>query len=564
MLKIWSTPSRGVLRISLGVVLSFALLAAAYAQTPKQAATEEPTFEIRRFIFDGAASIPFQLLEEATRPFSGKTRRFGDVQQALEALEQLYSRRGFNAVQIILPEQELERGEVRFQIVEARIARIVVEGNKYFDAANIRASVPSLVVGQPPNIHEIARNLRVANENPAKQINVLIRGGHEQATVEPVIRVIDEPYSRTSVTLDNSGTQETGMFRAGFGYQHSNVFNRDHQLTLQYVTSPNDASHTNSLSPLPSKRVFILGTGYVIPLYAAGDTVELQAGYSNVNSGSVGSLFSVAGAGGIAGMRYVKNLDKIGDYEHRITASIDYRGYHNKGVRLTGGTDQIVRDVMVHPVGLQYSGQWRKGDSETSVSFGGSQNWSGGNDGTDAAFCAPQPSGAPPIRTGGSGECASPKYLIWRWAINRSQALPADWQARVALNGQQTRDMLVPGEQFGLGGADSVRGFRVREIADDNGHRGSFEVYTPDFGAKMGLGSSRVRALIFADWGAVRRNQPAEGEALAQHVGSFGFGIRISSGTKLTIRADYARVWDPGGNQGRGDGLVQASVSYIF
>ena len=552
------------LRISLGVILSFALLAAAYAQIPKQTATEEPTFEIRRFIFDGAANLPIKLLEDVTRPFTGKTRRFGDVQQALEALEQVYSEKGFNAVRVILPEQELERGEVRFQIVEARIERIVVEGNKFFDEANIRASVPSLVVGQSPNIRDIARNLRVANENSAKQINVLIRSGYGEATVEPVIRVVDEPYSRASVTVDNSGTQQTGMFRTGFGYQHSNMFNRDQQLTLQYVTSPNDAANTNSLSVLPSKRVFILGSGYVIPLYAAGDALELLAGYSNVNSGSAGSLFSVAGAGGIAGMRYTRNLDKIGDYEHRITASIDYRGYHNKGVRVIGGTDQIVRDIMVHPVGLQYSGQWRRGDTETSVSFGGSQNWSGGNDGTDAAFCAPQPSGAPPIRVSGSGECASPKYLVWRWAINHIQALAGEWQTRIALNGQLTRDMLVPGEQFGLGGADSVRGFRLREIANDNGYRGSFEVYTPDFGTKMGLAGSRARGLIFADWGGVRRNRPAAGEVHAEHVGAFGIGIRVSSGTKLTFRADYARVWDPGGSQGRGDGLVQASLSYIF
>ena len=114
---------------------------------------------------------------------------FGDVQQALEAVERAYSEAGYNAVQVILPEQELERGEVRFEIVEARVARVVVEGNKHFDEANIRASVPSLAPGSAPNIAQIARNLRVANENPAKKATVLLRSGQSEGTVDAVVRV---------------------------------------------------------------------------------------------------------------------------------------------------------------------------------------------------------------------------------------------------------------------------------------------------------------------------------------------------------------------------------------
>ncbi len=87
-----SVGSRGRVRnwfgVPIGVLLSFAL-AGAMAQAPQQLVTEEPAFEIRRFIFDGAASLPAELLEEVTRPFTGKSRKFSDIQQALEALEAL-------------------------------------------------------------------------------------------------------------------------------------------------------------------------------------------------------------------------------------------------------------------------------------------------------------------------------------------------------------------------------------------------------------------------------------------------------------------------------------------
>ena len=38
----------------------------------------------------------------------------GDVQRALEGLERAYTDKGYSAVQVILPEQELDKGEVRF------------------------------------------------------------------------------------------------------------------------------------------------------------------------------------------------------------------------------------------------------------------------------------------------------------------------------------------------------------------------------------------------------------------------------------------------------------------
>ena len=97
-----------------------------------------------------------------------------------------------------------------------------------------------------------------------------------------------------------------------------------------------------------------------------------------------------------------------------------------------------------------------------------------------------------------------------------------DCQFRWGMSGQVTRDMLVPGEQFGIGGADSVRGFLEREIIDDNGYRGTLELYGPDFGGKVPVSGARMRALAFTDWGVVKRVHPAVLELHGQHVGSVG------------------------------------------
>jgi hemolysin activation/secretion protein len=527
----------------------------------QSAPSQAPTFEIRRFVFEGASLIPQEEFERRTRPFTGPNRSFADVQKALEAVERAYSEAGYNAVQVVLPEQELERGEVRFEIVEARVGRVVVEGNKHFDDANIRASVPALAPGTAPNITRIARDLNLANENPAKKATVLLRSGEREGTVDAVVRVVDEDWLKYAVTLDNTGTNETGELRVGLGLQNANVFGRDHVLNLQYVGAPysnstNDQGEPSQLSIKPSDRVLIVGAGYHVPLYALGDSLDFIAGYSDVDSGTVEGLFNVAGAGTIFAGRYTRNLDAIDNYTHRVVFALDYRAYDNSGVQIASTGMQLIPDVTVHPWSLSYGGQLRQADSETQFSLGYAQNIPGGNDGTQADFCA--------VRSNGSGVCAPARYHILQPALTHSQALPADWQLRFAMNGQWTRDQLVPGEQFGLGGMDSVRGFHEREITGDRGYRGSGELYTPDLGSLLGISDLRLRALTFYDWGSVRRLDPLPGEPRRQSIASTGVGIRLAYARSLTLRADWGLVLNGGGQQSAGDSLVQFRVSYVF
>ena len=89
-------------------------------------------------------------------------------------------------------------------------------------------------------------------------------------------------------------------------------------------------------------------------------------------------------------------------------------------------------------------------------------------------------------------------------------------------------------------------------------------MYTPDFGGKTGIAGARSRALAFVDWGGVYRNDPGPGELVKQHVASAGIGFRFSRGTNMAFRADYAVVWNEGGEQGSGDSRVHFSFSYIF
>jgi hemolysin activation/secretion protein len=132
---------------------------------------------------------------------------------------------------------------------------------------------------------------------------------------------------------------------------------------------------------------------------------------------------------------------------------------------------------------------------------------------------------------------------------------------RAVASAQQTHDLLIPGEQFGMGGADSVRGYYERETASDKGQRFSLEGYGPDFGSWFG-GSWRARALVFVD-AARGHDNPLE-RGPENKLGSFGLGLRANQGKSLAFRFDVARVTKDAGTRLNGDYRAHAAVAYSF
>jgi hemolysin activation/secretion protein len=501
-------------------------------------------FEIRSYRLEGNTLLPQPEIERLLAPFTGKQKDFGDVQRALEALQDRYQAAGYAGILVMLPEQELERGDVTFRVIEPKVGRVLVEGNEHFSSDNARRSVPALVPGRTPNTREVSASVKVANENPAKQTAVLLRPGTVEGGVDAVIRVADVPPVRYSLSFDNTGNKETGTYRTAFSYQHANLFDRDHVLTLQYVTSPRN---TNDVE--------VYGLGYRIPLYGPGDSIDLIAGYSTVDSGTVQNLFDVSGQGAIYAFRYNHNLPKLGEYEHRLVYGIDYRAYQNL-VTPVGGTFNFVPDITVHPASLTYSGLLRSQQSDLNFYLGYAQNLPGGSDGIDSDFK-------------NSRRDARAAYRIWRVGGAYTRAFLKEWQFRLKVDTQYSRDALIAAEQFGLGGADSIRGFNERYMSNDKGFRSNWEIYTPNYGDFPGLDKAKLRFLAFYDTGHVGRNSRQPGELARVSMDSIGVGMRMSYGNNLTVKADFAEVLHDGTQFGTPAGRKHAnrwhiSMGYVF
>ena len=521
--------------------LSLSVAMAHAQQTAPQAVpqvTSGPTFEIKRFDLTGNTLLSAERIQIIIAPYTGPQRTLADVQRAQAAIEDAYRDMGYGTVQVSLPEQNVTSGVIQFRVLQPKVGKVVVDGNKNFNTENIRLSLPSIQEGQIPNSRDVARNLQMTGEHPVKKTTVLLRTSDNPEIVDVNVKVDDERPWRVVTTLDNTGNGDTGYLRAGIGFQHTNLFNRDHTLSMQYITSP---SH-------PSK-VSIYGLGYHAPVYSLNSSFDMFAGYSDVNSGVVQGLFNVAGSGTIFGAKWNYFLPKLGSIDQKLSLGIDYRAFRNE---VTVGGVGLVPDITIRPVSLGYSGIYRDSSSELNFNLSVSANVPGGNDGTAADFAR-------------SRANATDHYVIYRAGLGYQTTFAKDWQARASVTGQYTRDALVSGEQFGLGGPDTLRGFLVREISNDRGMSSQFELYTPELASRIGLPDRfRMRMVGFYEYGQVWRNRPLPGETTHKSASDVGIGLRLNYGKSMSLRFDVANVLNPAGTRQRGDNRISAGMALVF
>src|SRR5258708_10408689 len=504
---------------------------------PLSVSAAPPRFDISRFDVQGKTLLAPAELDTLLAPHRGADRDFGDVQRAVEALQAAYARHGFTLVRVALPEQELNGGVVRFQVVETRVGRVAIEGNRFHDDANIRHSLPGLAEGTLPNIARISASLAQANENPSKKTTLQLKDGARPDEVDARLAVVDEKAWSVALNVDNTGLEQTGKTLVGVVYQNANFAGLDHVLSLQYTTTAEQP-----------KKVSVYGAGYHLPLYALDDSLDFYTNYSHFHSGTLPSRtldMQVHGNETVYGARYNHSFGNLGPVESSASLGFDYKAFRN-GVTFQGFP--VGNDVTVHPLSLAYAGTWKAGASVTALTLSLARNLPGGDRGGTDDFER--------VRSG-----ARPGYTLARLGAAYTRSLGLDWQLRLAAAGQYSRDALVPGEQFGAGGVGSVRGFLTREISGDKGYSASAELYTPELCARWQGAAVSCRALVFYDAAHVSRIDPLPGELSSVSIGSPGPGVPAALGRHATLQLDLGHVVDGAPVEARGRNRLNFKLS---
>jgi len=500
--------------------LCFLCAASAWCQS------NETLLNIDSFEVTGNTLLPSADVAAALAPFKGR-RSMAELKQAAQVVQELYRRAGYGAVVAYVPEQRPADGKVTIAVLEGKVAKVVVTGNRLFSTESIRRALPVLEEGRTPHVRQLDRQVQLANENPARQMAVTLEPGTATGDVDALIAVTERRLWRWWANVDNTGDKQTGDWRVTLGWRHDNVADRDHQLSLQLQSSPSAV-----------KDVLIASATYGVPFYKAGIRLDAYATYSNVDNGTTptaaGSL-SFTGEGSVVGARLTKLLPRWGDFDQRLGIGLDRRDYRNECTIAglpPGACGAAGESVTANPLSVEFSMQ-TGGPVPAGAYLALSSNLDlGGRHGEQANFDAVRP-GAPL------------HYRVWRLAGYANPRIGgSNWGLRLRAQAQLGQDALVPGEQFALAGSRAVRGYREREIAGDRGHLGAIEVVTPDlFDGDARALQGDLRLSLFADGGRVSNRLGTECRPSSTRCDLLGYGLGLGWAWRTTqVKLDVARA----------------------
>jgi hemolysin activation/secretion protein len=497
----------GVLAAILAWSAPAVLAQSAMPSTGQPAAAPAVTFPISAFTVTGENPLDGAETVRILAPFVRADASLDTLQQAAAALEGHLRDKGFGLYRVALPPQQIS-STVALNIVRFKIARVTVEGALQYDEANIRRSLPDLQEGTTPNFQRLAVQTAMANESLGKQIQVAVRESVAADSIDVNVLVKETKPWQLTTTATNAGSAATGRDRLTLAVGHANVFRLDHQLSTAYTTSTERADAVKQL-----------GLSYRAPIYAR----QIMLGASYTRSDVVGSFgtFTSTGAGRTMGLSAGYYFAPRQGYRSTLSAGLDDKQFEPSKINGTPLVGQLLRRS--RQLSLAYVARQESDSALWGYNVELATNLPGGQGNNLAAY-----------------QTEDPRITTARWKALRasgsySAGFAGNWVWGVRASLQLSPDALISGEQFGLGGASSVRGTSERPIAGDRGVLSTMELTTPEL--QPGL-----RLIGFVDAGWLGNNQP-NGTTKPASDRLTGAGIGLRFGTPVVnLSADYGRI----------------------
>ena len=482
------------------------------------AADTRPLFVLRGVSVKGAQALDPEVIAAAYRGYLGRRVSQADLAAIAAVISAAYRHEGFHLSRAIVPPQDIAGGRVRVQVIEGRIAELVVRGDDAH-AFGIDAMLQVALAEHPSRLATLQRALLLLNDRPG--LRIVDTQIEEIGTASGRFRLIVNVQTwriYLSAGIDNLGSSAVGPWQAYSTTAFNSYLVPGDSLALNLSTVP---PHPGELAfgriayeaPVGNDGIRLGGSAYhsdvrpgdarrVFDNKTTTDSAELRGSFAAWKTPISSLAFTVAAA-----MTDATSRDVFGTiYSDRVRTlgiSADYRlqDYFNATNYLTVAFRQ----------GLNVFGASQLGDDFLS------------HDGASGIFSVAS---------------------FW---YTRLQPINDAWSIKLAGAGQFASAPMLLSQQFYLGGAAFGRGYGSAEVGGDNGLAGSFELRF-DQALNYGL-LTRYQLYGFIDSGAVWNH----GFAIADGVSltSAGAGVRfylrdqIEAGVAVAKPLTYAAPDNP-------------------
>ncbi len=434
---------------------------------------------VKAFRFTGNKIFSSRRLHQIVAPYEGRVISGLDLEEARQALTLKYVQAGYINSGAVLPDQDLKSGVIVFKIVEGRLTKIELTGNWWFRPWWLRNALWQ-GAGRPLNFEKLKTALQILRQDPnIRQINAELEPGGQPGESILKAEVKENQPFRLSLEFSNKRPPSVGAEILEVHAADLNLTGHGDPLALTW-----GVVHTTSETPDHwefSGTENLAGT-YEFPISPWKTTFEVHG--SKSDAAIVEQPFNLLNIKSRSTQYGV--MLKQPFYEtlnHLFTFSVVAERRESESFLLDqpfdlspGSIDGKTRIFVLRFI-LEYVNR----SQQHVLALRSTVNW--GIDAFHPTIQANLGGGAGAAATGsGHFQQRIPDGLFVSW-LGQAQYVRrlfnTDNFALLRLNAQFATDPLVSLEQFSLGGAASVRGYRENQLLRDNGVFASAELHFP-------------------------------------------------------------------------------------
>ncbi len=416
----------------------------------------------------------------------------------------------------VVPVQPVTNGNIIFQILEGRVGSIQYKGQKWFSERVIRKAL-GIEVGEPINETSFLNSVTWLNRNPFLHTQMILVPGQEKGITDLTFKTVDRFPVRFYAGSDNTGVLSVGTVRLFAGFNWGDAFMMGDLLSYQYTATPNchnlQTHVVNYTSFLPWRNILTIFGCYgqvypTIPSYNVnGINIQGSARYEIPIPPTYGAFRSSSTTGF--------------DYKY-ITSNLFFVG--NLAENPQAPSNQVIA-ITQFLFNYQMQRNWARDFFSLRIDN----------------FVSPWKDWLPHQTTAayaGLREGSHVRYAYWRVSLNQVHKTPGNWTCSFMARGQLATGTLPTSEQFGLGGADTVRGYYEQQFVADDALCMNFEVYPPPFPLFKKF-KNELAFLAFVDYGYGYNYTAFQPTFIEKTLIGLGPGIRYDIPPYVSVKMDY-------------------------
>ena len=426
-------------------------------------------------------------------------------------------------VMIYVPQQKMKCPVLQIIVKHSSLAKVDVDGNRYYSEAMYRKYLGASI-GEPIKPSEISNGISFINRNPFRNAVAIYSPGEEKGTTDLTVAVKERFPLRVYVGADNTGIPTIERQRFFQGFNWGKAFGLDHVLSFQHTSSYN----FDTFNAWTGDYQAFLPWRHLIRLYGGFSNIHVKTtpvpGYSGNNKGSSGQ----------ASIRYIAPFTAFANANthQELIFGFDYKNTNNTILFSTlsgvvGGYINLSQFVFGYERVQTFDCFNSQLDLQLELFY--SPGAMLPNE-TDSAYQTLRPG-------------AVNHWLYAKAYLQYLQHLPKDFSALVWLRGQASSQNLLPSEQIGIGGFDTVRGYNQQQYTADDAVLFTAEVHSPKYPLFShfcrNTGGDAIEFLAFFDYGYGWNHTRLPGEPKADHLLGIGPGLRYTAKQYVTARLDW-------------------------